>query len=78
MFFIIKDTNRRLEAVGLGLVLGGAIGNILDRVFRGDGLLNGGVVDFVDVQFFAIFNIADSAINIGVLILLIAAFWKRS
>ena len=78
VFYILKDTKRRLEAVALGLVLGGAIGNLIDRVLRGDGVLNGAVVDFIDVEFFAVFNVADSAINIGVALLLVAAFWKRS
>lgn len=57
-------------AVALGLVLGGAVGNLVDRVFRDPGVLRGGVVDFVsllepDGRFYPIFNVADSAIVCG-------------
>ena len=47
--------------VGAGLVLGGALGNLLDRLFReGDGFLGGAVVDFVDLQWWPVFNVADA------------------
>jgi signal peptidase II len=52
-------------AVALGLVLGGAVGNLVDRVFRDPGFLRGGVVDFIQVGWWPIFNIADSAIVCG-------------
>jgi signal peptidase II len=57
-------------AVALGLVLGGALGNLIDRVFRDPGFLRGGVVDFLSVfapdgQAFPVFNVADSAIVCG-------------
>jgi signal peptidase II len=77
IFHILGDASRRLEAISLGLILGGAVGNLLDRIFRGSGLLDGAVVDFIDFSFFATFNVADIAVNIGVVLLLIAAFWKR-
>lgn len=76
--YVLRDAARRTEAVALGLVLGGALGNLIDRVFRGDGMLDGAVVDFIDFSFFATFNVADAAINVGVALLLIAAFvWRR-
>jgi signal peptidase II len=78
IFYVLGDSSRRIEAVALGLVLGGAVGNLLDRVLRGSGLLDGAVVDFIDFSWFATFNVADVAINIGVLLLFVAAFWKRS
>jgi signal peptidase II len=78
IFYILGDASRRIEAVALGLVLGGALGNLTDRVLRGSGFLDGAVVDFIDFSFFATFNVADMAINIGVLVLFIAAFWKGS
>ena len=57
----------------LGVVAGGAIGNVIDRVARAeDGFLDGGVVDFIDFQFFPIFNVADIAVVGGALALLIA------
>ena len=67
---------KRGDQLALGLVLGGAIGNILDRVRLGY------VVDFADLHFgewrpFLVFNIADAAITIGVLILLVRALLIR-
>ncbi len=62
--------------LALSLVLGGAIGNLIDRVTRGDGFLDGGVVDFIGVGRFPTFNIADSAITIGAFVLIIWA-WRR-
>ncbi|MDF0532451.1 signal peptidase II [Tsukamurella sp. 8F] len=49
-------------AVGLGLVVGGASGNLIDRIFRSPGVLRGHVVDFVSVGWWPVFNVADSAI----------------
>ena len=55
-----------LGTLGMGLLIGGAAGNLIDRLFRGDdGFLQGAVVDFIDLQWFPIFNVADMAINIG-------------
>jgi signal peptidase II len=71
---VIVRTARRLRstgwAVALGLVLGGAVGNLIDRVFRDPGFLRGGVVDFLSVfgpdgRVFPVFNVADSAIVCG-------------
>lgn len=53
------------HAVVLGLVCGGALGNVVDRLCRGDGWMRGGVVDFIDLQWFPVFNLADSAITLG-------------
>ena len=52
-------------AVTLGLLLGGALGNLIDRLFRTPGFGRGAVVDFVSVPHFATFNLADSAITVG-------------
>nr|MBA3897554.1 signal peptidase II [Sphingomonadaceae bacterium] len=70
-----RETNR-IDTYGLGLVLGGALGNILDRVRLGH------VVDYADLHFgdfrpFLVFNAGDAAITIGVLILLFRAFVAR-
>jgi signal peptidase II len=67
---------RRGDVIGLALVLGGALGNIVDRVRYGY------VVDFLDLHFgnfrpFLVFNLADAAITVGVLILLSRAFLTR-
>ncbi|WP_294089553.1 signal peptidase II [Sphingomonas sp.] len=68
--------HRRGDQLALGLVLGGALGNILDRVRLGY------VVDFADLHFgewspFLVFNLGDAAITMGVLILLARAFLVR-
>jgi signal peptidase II len=78
--------SRRLRsigwAIGLGLVLAGALGNLTDRIFRAPGPLRGHVVDFISAfapngEGFAIFNIADSAICCGgVLIVLLSLLGK--
>ena len=67
---------QRGDQLALGMVLGGALGNILDRVRFGY------VVDFADLHFggfrpFLVFNVADAAISIGVAILLLRAFLTR-
>jgi signal peptidase II len=62
----------RLPAVGLGLVLGGALGNLTDRLSRGEGLFDGKVVDFVDFHIWPVFNAADAAIVVGAAMLLLA------
>jgi len=64
-------------AVALGLVLGGAFGNVGDRIFRSPGFLKGAVVDFVDVGFWPVFNLADSAITCGCLLLLLSSWAKE-
>jgi signal peptidase II len=59
-------------AVALGLVVGGALGNLTDRAFRaGDGFMGGGVVDFVDLQWWPVFNLADSAVVVGAILLFV-------
>lgn len=63
-----------LGAVALGLVLGGALGNIADRAFRGeDGFFHGAVVDFIDFQWWPVFNLADMAVVVGGLLLVVAS-----
>jgi signal peptidase II len=65
----------RLGAVASGLIAGGAIGNLADRVFRGDqGFLHGGVIDWIDLQWWPVFNVADAAIVVGALLLVLATF----
>ncbi len=59
------------SAVGLGLVLGGALGNLTDRVVRG-AALSGEVVDFIDFHVWPVFNVADSALVVGAAVLLIS------
>ena len=64
----------RLGATAAGMIAGGAIGNLSDRAFRGDdGFLHGAVIDFIDLQFWPVFNIADSAICVGAALLVLAS-----
>jgi signal peptidase II len=58
--------------VGCGLILGGAAGNLLDRLSAGE------VTDYVHFSFWYIFNAADAAITVGVLLLLLSALWPES
>ena len=60
-------------AVALGLILGGALGNLADRALNGPGF-GGPVTDFIDLQVWPIFNLADTAIVIGALLLAFASF----
>lgn len=74
-WWIGREKNRG-DQIALGMVLGGALGNILDR------LRFGYVVDFADLHFgtfrpFLVFNVADAAISIGVVILLLRAFLAK-
>ncbi len=73
-----RNVSMRSVAVGLGLILGGAVGNLTDRVVRGPGL-SGSVVDFVDLQVWPVFNVADVAIVSGAgLVLLASARHERA
>ena len=74
-YWLTREKNRG-DQLALGMVLGGALGNILDRTRFGY------VVDFADLHFggfrpFLVFNVADAAISIGVAILLLRAFFAR-
>lgn len=78
--FLIKTRHRQkhpLLNVSLGLILGGGIGNMIDRVFFADTLFCGKVVDFIDFRLihFAIFNVADAAVCIGEALLIIYILW---
>jgi signal peptidase II len=78
LLYLISRTTRRIELIALGLILGGALGNLTDRIFRGEGVLDGSVVDWIDWWFIPTFNIADAALNIGVAVLLLAALFPGS
>jgi signal peptidase II len=68
-------------AIATGLLLGGALGNLGDRLFRSPGLLRGAVVDFLDLRFWPVFNVADMAITCGCVLLVLwpdGLRWRRS
>jgi signal peptidase II len=62
--------------LAIGLVIGGAAGNLVDRLFRGRAWLRGEVVDFIDLQWFPVFNLADISINVGVALLILGALLR--
>jgi signal peptidase II len=69
----------RWSQLAVGLVLGGALGNLLDRLFReGHGFLGGRVVDFIDIQMWPVWNVADMAISVGAVLLALTADAGRS
>ena len=61
-------------ALSLGLLLGGATGNLVDRLLRTPGPGRGAVVDFIDFQVYPSFNVADSAIVVGGLLAVVLSF----
>ncbi|MFV0136536.1 signal peptidase II [Streptomyces sp. HMX87] len=61
-------------AIALGLLLGGALGNLTDRIFRSPGVFQGAVVDFIAPKHFAVFNLADSAIVCGGILIVLLSF----
>lgn len=67
MFWIVRHVENRLVVFGLALIQGGAIGNVIDRLFRdGDGFLGGAVIDFLEIgDWWPVFNLADAAIVVG-------------
>ncbi len=70
----LRPEGGRLADLAVGLIVGGAIGNVIDRVFRGRAWLRGGVVDFIDFQWFPIFNVADMGITVGGALLILASW----
>jgi len=68
----LRRTTSTLSSLGVALVCGGAAGNVIDRLFRDDAWLRGSVVDFIDLQWWPVFNIADAAITVGAVLLLIS------
>jgi signal peptidase II len=65
-----------IGVIAMGLILGGAVGNLADRAFRdGHGFLGGGVVDFIDAQWWPVFNVADMCVVVGGGLVLIAG-WR--
>jgi signal peptidase II len=77
--YIVRTTRRTSDAVmaySLGLVLGGAVGNLVDRMVRSPGVLRGEVVDFIKVPNWPTFNVADCAITIGVILIAVRG-WKQ-
>jgi len=62
-------------ALGLGMILGGALGNLVDRFFRSPGPLRGHVVDFLSIGWWPVFNLADPAVVGGAILLVVLSFF---
>lgn len=60
--YAARNLGGRLAATSVGLVVGGAVGNLVDRLVRGH---DGSVVDFIDLQWWPVFNVADACIVVG-------------
>ena len=76
--YIVRTTRRTddiVMAYSLALVLGGAVGNLVDRMARSPGFLRGEVVDFIKVPNWPTFNVADCAITVGVILIAIRG-WR--
>ncbi|MGE2737561.1 signal peptidase II [Mycolicibacterium vaccae] len=62
-------------AIGLGMILGGAMGNLIDRFFRSPGPLQGHVVDFLSIGWWPVFNVADPAVVGGAILLVVLSLF---
>jgi signal peptidase II len=69
----LRRTRDTVMLVALSLILGGAIGNLLDRAFRSPGFMRGAVVDFVHLGAWPTFNLADASITVGAVVLVVWA-----
>lgn len=67
-----RSVRSRVGAVAMGLIVGGALGNVADRALRGDGFFGGGVVDFIDLQWWPVFNVADVGVVCGAILLVLS------
>jgi signal peptidase II len=70
------NARSRLSTVALAMIVGGALGNVVDRALRagGGGFLGGSVVDFIDFQWWPVFNVADMGVVVGAILLVVSSF----
>lgn len=73
----LRSVRAWTEVVGLGLVAGGAVGNLVDRVARGPGFLDGMVIDWIQLPNWPVFNLADAAITVGIGFLIVSSWLHR-
>jgi signal peptidase II len=74
VLYVARSVGDRIWAIGLGLLLGGILGNLTDRLFREPGPLRGHVVDMFQVPNWPVFNVADICINLAAGIIVLQAF----
>jgi signal peptidase II len=77
LLFSLRRERPTIEVAAYGFVMGGAVGNLADRIFRGDGLLDGKVIDWISLWFIPTFNLADASITVAVVLLVIGAWTQR-
>lgn len=70
IFYYLKKIKEKVLPFSIGLLLGGTIGNLIDRIFYG------AVIDFIDFRIWPVFNVADSAVTISIMLLIIL-LWKK-
>ncbi len=75
MLWALRHARPGLEVIAFGLVIGGAVGNLVSRIVRGPGLLDGKVIDWVNLWWIPTFNVADMSITIAV-VLLVVQTWR--
>ena len=69
---LAREPRSLASAVGIALILGGAVGNVVDRLVRSPhGFMKGHVVDFIDFQFWPVFNVADMGVTCGVVLVIL-------
>jgi signal peptidase II len=71
---VSKSVTNRLWAIALGGLLGGAVGNLIDRIFRSPEVFQGHVVDFISLPNYPMFNISDSAVVLSALTMVVLSF----
>ena len=70
----LRRTEPGIRSVAVMAILGGATGNVIDRLTRAPGRMRGPVVDFVDLQWWPVFNVADAMITCGAVTLVVLSF----
>ena len=65
LLLAMRKQGNVVSVIATGCIIGGALGNVVDRVFRGSGFMGGAVVDFIDLRWWPVFNIADIGIVCG-------------
>lgn len=77
ILWILRQPKPTMERVALGMVMGGALGNLVDRIVRGDGILDGKVIDWVNLWWIPTFNVADATLTAAVVLLVIQTWLTR-
>jgi signal peptidase II len=72
LFFYAIHSKRKLEIISISMIIGGALGNYIDRLFRGY------VVDFIDFRIWPVFNVADIFVVVGGVLLILSAILIRN